>query len=44
MDLEIKSYLEIPPEKEELDMYQTYPGFVEMTDLIDNTVFNYAFG
>ena len=44
MNLEIKSYLEIPPEKEELDMYQTYPGFVEMTDLIDNDVFNYAFG
>ncbi|MFL0200362.1 hypothetical protein ACHFI2_07055 [Exiguobacterium acetylicum] len=44
MDLEIKSYLEIPPEKEEHDVHQTYPGFIEMTNLIDNDVFNYAFG
>ncbi len=44
MHLEIKSYIEIPPEKEELDKNQEYPGFVEMTDLEDKDVFNYAFG
>lgn len=44
MDLEIKSHLEIPPEKEEHDVHQTYPRFIEMTNLIDNDVFNYVFG
>ncbi|MCQ4090372.1 hypothetical protein [Exiguobacterium sp. LL15] len=44
MNLEIKSYLEIPPEKEEHDVNHTYPGFVEMTHTIDNDIFNYAFG
>ncbi|WP_313255448.1 hypothetical protein [Empedobacter sp.] len=44
MKLEIKSYIKIPPEKEELDENQTYPGYIEMTDLEDLDVFNYAFG
>ena len=44
MDLEIKSYITIPPETKELDVHQTYPGYIKMTDLIKNDVFNYAFG
>ena len=44
MNLEIKSYITIPPEKEELDKNQTYPGYIEMTNLDDLDVFNYEFG
>ncbi|HIX41680.1 MAG TPA: hypothetical protein H9983_00255, partial [Candidatus Kurthia intestinigallinarum] len=44
MNIEVKSYITIPPEKEELDENQTYPGYIEMTDLEDLDVFNYAFG
>ena len=44
MKLEIKSYIKIPPEKEELDKNQTYPGYIEMTNLDDLDVFNYEFG
>lgn len=43
MHLEVKSFIEIPPEKEELDSNQEYPGFIKMTDLKDTDVFNYAF-
>ena len=44
MQLEIKNYIKIPPEKEELDKNQTYPGYIEMTKLDDLDVFNYTFG
>ncbi|MBF8152081.1 hypothetical protein ITJ88_02195 [Exiguobacterium sp. TBG-PICH-001] len=44
MHLEVKSFIKIPPEKKELDINQEYPGFIKMTDLKDNDVFNYAFG
>ena len=44
MNLEIKSYITIPPEKEELDKNQPYPGYIEMTKLDDLDVFNYTFG
>jgi len=44
MKLEIKSYITIPPEKEELDVNQPYPGYIEMTQLEDLDVFNYEFG
>ncbi|MFD2869783.1 hypothetical protein ACFSY7_14915 [Kurthia populi] len=44
MKLEIKSYIKIPPEKEELDKNQPYPGYIEMTNLDDLDVFNYTFG
>jgi hypothetical protein len=36
--------MKFPPEKEELDIKQEYPGFINMTDLKDNDVFNYACG
>ena len=44
MHLEIKNYIEIPPEKETLDKNQEYPGYIKMTDLDDLDIFNYAFG
>lgn len=44
MKLEIKSYINIPPEKEKLDVDQEYPGYIEMTHLEDVDVFNYEFG
>ncbi|WP_214846996.1 hypothetical protein [Exiguobacterium sp. s193] len=44
MYLEVKSFIKIPPEKEELDINQEYPGFIKMTDLKDNDLFNYSFG
>ncbi|RUS58351.1 hypothetical protein QI30_01170 [Kurthia sp. 3B1D] len=44
MNIEVKSYITIPPEKEELDENQTYPGYIEMTNLNDLDVFNYEFG
>lgn len=44
MNIEIKSYITIPPEKEELDKNQPYPGYIEMTKLDDLDVFNYEFG
>ena len=44
MHLEVKSFIKIPPEKEELDSNQEYSGFIKMTDLKDTDVFNYAFG
>lgn len=44
MNIEVKSYITIPPEKEELDENQPYPGYIEMTNLDDLDVFNYTFG
>ncbi|MGK4152969.1 hypothetical protein AB0X74_09930 [Kurthia gibsonii] len=44
MKLEIKSYITIPPEKEELNKNQEYPGYIEMTHLEGLDVFNYEFG
>ena len=44
MKLEVKTYIKIPPDKEELDINQEYPGYIEMTNLKDLDVFNYAFG
>ncbi|WP_010289793.1 hypothetical protein [Kurthia massiliensis] len=44
MKLEIKSYLNIPPETEYLNNNQLYPGYIEMTRLEDVNVFNYEFG
>lgn len=44
MNIEVKTYITIPPEKEELDENQPYPGYIEMTNLDDLDVFNYTFG
>lgn len=44
MELEIKTYITIPPEKEELDVDNLYPGYMEMTQIEDMDVFNYEFG
>ena len=44
MNIEVKTYITIPPEKEELDENQPYPGYIKMTNLDDLDVFNYEFG
>lgn len=44
LNLEIKTFIRIPPEREELDVDQEYPGYIEMKGLEDEGVFNFEFG